>query len=192
MEFIALPAEFIIWLEEVIADSEHWTLIWHVRRGIYSIASTNDLGDYGNEQNPYDVQFFVGNRQLSERPRMLLRDDGKEQIDFVNSLCVQVIPPFVVGDVLLEGNVKALPPRKYVDIPLKREFVSWKRRLFRWFEQKICEKSAVVTQVLTNGEKKELRGVIISLGAIEWHRSGGKLKQFYDGSVEFIPKQRNI
>jgi hypothetical protein len=111
--------------------------------------------------------------------------DGQKQLDFRNYLCIQIVPSFVVEDILLKRRIGTPDPKEYRDVPGEKSFLLWRKRTYRLFKMTLSDASVVATQLLSDGTVKEWKDLVISPGAVEWHRKGGKLKEFPKGPVTF-------
>ena len=194
MEFFAMPSELNKWISSVLDDQICWILLWDISTNTYSTIS--DSHEYistaysDNSRSASRMQLFIGNRQLRSNPIMRTTQNGRREIDFKHSLCVQVVPCLITDHILLEGSIATLKPKEYDGIPCEREFRHWKQQIIGCFTKMLSDRSFVTTQILSDGTVKEWRRLIVSSGAVAWYREGGKLRQFAKGPVEFIPRQR--
>jgi hypothetical protein len=191
MEFYALPEELDRWLASVFAEDRNWALCWKVHSNTYTRVIHSA---HANGQVQWSIaagskpEFFIGNKNLCSGPIMRKRPDGVEEIDFLASLCVRVVPSFVSQGVLLEGRIESFPRSKYNGSPNATKFWTWRRQLILFLRKSVFPMPAVASQLLTDGTTKTWESVFVSQGAIDWFSKGGKLKQFVNGPVEMTPK----
>jgi hypothetical protein len=192
MDFFVMPNELASWIGNYLTDPNTWTVVWDVHRCAYSAISSSGgatvLSGYGDGQISNGVQFFFGHKGLTSGPVMRTGGDSLQRIDFRSSLCIQVAPCFIARDALLKGSFGTLDPKEYRKIPAERQFMLWRRDAYRSFKKAFSESSVMATQLLSDGTLKEWREIIISTGAVKWSRDGGKLKEFSEGPVEFLPE----
>lgn len=191
MDFFLLPKELNKWVGDVVDDTNHWVLIWDLSSHKYStIKSKNDplLIDY-EQRGTGEFRIFFGNKNLKIEPIMRIAADGKERIDFRNSLCIVLEPPFIAGEVLIKGSINVLNQKEYSGMPQERNFILWRKKIFRSFKEIFSDTSVIATQPLIGGAVKKWRNLVISTGAFDWYLGGGKLKEFPTGPVEFVPIQ---
>jgi hypothetical protein len=187
-----MPEELEKWIESCLMDPDIWVLAWSVRPSVYSTISRIDdiiLLRHGETEHN-NFQLFIGNRQLRDSPVMRTTGDEGQQLDFRNSLCIQLVPSLVVRNILLKGSFGTLAPKEYHDLPEARQFIHWRKEAYRSFKEALSDLSIVATQLLADGTIKEWKDVIVSTGALEWFRKGRKLKEFPRGPVEFVPKPK--
>jgi hypothetical protein len=122
---------------------------------------------------------------------MVKRADGSEEINFLDSLCVRLVPSFIDQSVLLEGRLESFPHSKYTTLPGGKNFLAWKAEIISSFKEAVFKMPAVATQMLRDGSTKGWDNVFVSQEAIDWFAQGGKLKQFTRGPVELTPRLLN-
>jgi hypothetical protein len=195
MDFYAHPSELEGWLDNVLADRSNWLVAWDVRPDAYMNITLQDrlsgAASWGIAGGP-GPYFFIGNRLLTNGPKMSVRAGGKEEISFLESLCVRLVPSFIHGPVLLEGTIGSFQLKKYRQVANGHEFLLWKNKLILSLKKKIFQVSAVAAQVRADGSEKIWHNVLVSPAAIDWVAQGGKLRQFERGPVEFFPRVSNF
>jgi hypothetical protein len=191
MEFYALPKELIGWLGSLLSDQSNWVIRWELRLNVFTRIPPSSQLDL---QTKWPIaagpgpHFFIGNTRLCAGPVMIKRADGSEEINFLDSLCLRLVPCFIDQSVLLEGCLESLPHSKYTKLPGGKNFLAWKAEIISSFKEAISKTPAVATQLLPDGSTKMWDKALVSQEAIDWFAQGGKLKRFARGPVELVPR----
>jgi hypothetical protein len=192
--FYAVPEELTGWLETLLSDDEHWVLRWAVLPNVYTRIRRSLKLD-PKEKWSIDAgpgpHFFIGSTRLCAGPVMVKRADGSEEINFLDSLCIRLVPSFIDDAVLLEGRLESFPSSKYKKLLGGKSFLAWKGDITSSLKGAIFQMPAVASQLLQDGTTKIWNNVFVSQGAIDLFAQGVKLKQFAKGPVELVPRLLN-
>jgi hypothetical protein len=187
-EFYALPDEQRHWLGEVLADKGVWCVLRQFE-GPRVVCPTGAefLSDLKFEvDQSARFSLILGHRELVPAPIWRVDGAGKRDIDFTRSEAIQYDPAVVArGSVLLEGQLAIMSKGYYDDLDIDSQpLQKWFNRVARSFAR-LKAPGAVLVHHTTLGTTKELRGVVLTPGAVAWRKEGRQLKQLIDGAVEF-------
>ena len=133
---------------------------------------------------------FLGNETLMPKPVFEFTPKGGRRLNLVQSKAIQFVPSALVERrVLLEGRMAIMRKSDYqLDAIPWEPIVEWFRSVSQSFKDTIGHKGAILIQNTTLGTVKEWHQVMVSQDAVNWRRTGGLLKQFPRGEVEFDVK----
>ncbi len=191
VEFYATPDEQRVWLTRVLSRHDTWCARWQPGIGEPEFPFGAALLENSIFRGNDEAMLFLGRKDLTALPTWRENERGHRDIDFVRSQAIQVVPSRVVRDVLLEGRIAIMRATYYEDAGISvRPVRKWFHEVGRSLEQ-LRLPGAMLLQRTTTGRIKEWQSVIISRGAADWRQSGGSLKQFVDGGVEFDVRIEN-
>ncbi|MBX9790669.1 MAG: hypothetical protein K2Y37_17265 [Pirellulales bacterium] len=185
--FFAHPSEQVRWLKERLNDPEIWCVgKMGVPTSEYftvdsdSVDSLQFTGIHGTE-----LMLFLGHANL--QTDVVWRSTARHilEIDFVRSQAIQCLPSLIVdASILTEGQLAIMDASYYEEVGIDP------RPLQRWFRDVVRSFRALRAPRMALGKVdhaaiKRWPSVVVSPGAVDWRKSGRKLKQFPKGAAEF-------
>ncbi len=191
MQYFLTPDEVINWLGTYLDDGGNWVIAWNIRPSVCRVLESGDskaiqyYKEHGN-----GVQFFLGTKLLRDAPVMREGKRGIE-LDFRNSLCLQLVPCVYLEGVLLKGYLSTLKFNQYHGVSGKDKFWEWRSSILKKFKKDMTDKSLIITQELENGTRKYWEETIVSNEAAKLCQNRILLKEFPKGAVTFSCEYRS-
>jgi hypothetical protein len=190
--FFAKPDEQREWLKGLLSNEQLWCVIRQAppTRRIEYVSGTRflDEQDFRCRLGVGGADLFLGNRDLVPNPVWRVTGGGHQEIDAINTQSIQYVPSRLADHILLLGQIAIMSEPYYREAGIDPSGVqAWFRDVAKSFRKQKYPRSRVVLAWTENGVRKERKqpGIIVTPGAVEWRRSGGRLKQFVEGAYEF-------
>jgi hypothetical protein len=134
----------------------------------------------------YDLNLFIGHRDLTPEPVWRTTGRGDQDIDFIKSQAVQYTASVLANDtILLDGQLAIMRAIYYEEAGINpKPLQKWFRRLAKLFRALQTPDAHLICRA-ASGQIRACDNIMLTPGAADWRRSGGLLKQFPDGPVEF-------
>lgn len=172
------------WLSAVLSNPDVWCISFRAadrKAGDHSYHDlTATIAASLNLETEIEngLLIYLGHRDLCPGPIWKPIPGEMKHIDFPRSRAIQLIPSLIAqGSILLEGQFAISRAIEYEERGVDRKpLVAWFKTLEKSLRT-MRDKNAVLTHFTTLGVVKQLKSVILTPGAVEWKKNGGKLKQ---------------
>lgn len=187
--FFSTPNEQIGWLRALLANDKFWCVlrVFPPQWKIEHVNGTKFLEglQLTKEDDIGGLQLYIGRTDLVPVP-IWDGPSGDRDIDVTRSQAIQFAPSMVAdGQILLEGQLAIMRGIHYEKAGIDpKPLRKWFREVTKSFRQ-LGAGGSIVSRDLRSGEEVDYPFAIATRGAVEWQRSGHRLKQSAKGGYEF-------
>lgn len=189
LEYYATPSEHRAWLATLAADPQLWFVVDSFPELAEAPATATVLREL-TFQGRGHAQVFLGRNDLGPGPQWRIAG-RRNELDFVVSQAVQLIPSVTQGDVLVEGRMAIMRRSDYERNGITFEPLrNWFREVGASLRKSLkTREMRLITRSATEAPATSARKVSVSPGAIAWRRGGKRLQQVAGSLIEFdIPE----